>query len=633
MSLTTALTSPLTSGLTTPLIGGQFLFGDRLSFSGVDFLDPDSQAFSPRGVNQGTWGENYSIDAPAIAGYNANHVRLLIRSNLGGPLTYDAGVDAYEDNGTNYFLSTHSAQFMQEIDWATAENLWVIVAYDSDQGQGVGRNDTPVTGWDFFDGSADAAAAKEKFFKGWEWIATQCRGRPYILAYELLPEPLPFNSVAGDAVTLRAFYRELIARVRAIDTVTPFLIGPRASYSPNNLDEALLSERTDCIYTIDALTNRVTSEGTIAALIEGFYDWCALNSVPGLIQQLGRNTDEDIGDINDDLVADTTENIGLTALNGSLSVCNALGVPYTSWQYHQNTNNPGAYGWWYKTVYPGSGADNWTPKTTEIASYTYHLAQTGSAVIAAAESAAAAVTGGKLFRVKDDLSNVWQDTAATVPVTALGQQVARIDAVVGGGNFTQATAALRPLLAQTKNGYYTLDFSPAGSYLSYGSAFFSSGGDTAVIISARAPTSNATRVLFQCGTSGTNPRYPYLVVTAADGVEAHWRGDDTFLRAPTTVTTGDDRSVVLSCTKSGANLKAFINGVQEGATVTDAVGALASLTRTYWGAGTNAGSNAFGGKSPMLFLATTVPTDEQRRAIERAGAWLGVAPFRGAIPA
>jgi len=585
-----------------------------------------------RGINQGTWGTNYSIDAPEIAALGANHVRLLIRSNLGGPLQYESDVDAYDaTDTTTYLKASHRAQFMQEIDWAGAAKLWTIVAYDTDQGQGVGRNDTPVTGWDFFDGSPEAAAAKEKFFLGWEWIATQCKGRPRILAYELLPEPLPYNSVAGDAATLRAFYRELIARIRAIDPHTPLLIGPRASYGPNNIEEAYLSERTDCIYTIDVLTNRVSAEGTIASLIEGFAAWCASHNVPGLIQQLGRKTSEDIGDVNVDAIADTNENIGLTAMNGSLSLCNALGVHITWWQFRQNTANLGEYALWPKLVYPGEGADNRTPKTNEIASFGYHMTQDGASVITEAATVAAALSG-KWFRVKDDLSNVWQDAAGTVPVTALSDPIGRIDAAVGTGSYTQATAGLRPLLALGPNGY-TLDFSPAGSYLSYGSGYFASGDDAFISIAARAPTGSTNRVLFQCGTSGVNPRYPFMVVAADDTVNASWRGDDTQLRAPVCVTTGEDRAIVLSCVKQGANLRSFVQGVQEGATVTDAVGSIATMTRTYWGAGTNSGANAFGGKSPGLFMTKTAPSDEQRRAIDRAHAWLVASPFRGAIPA
>ena len=211
--------------------------GERVSFSGTTWLAPGGAAYVPTGIKFGTWGEYYSTDYALAAGYGADHIRALIRSNLGGPLAYEAGADAYDaTNTTSYFLATHQTEFLGVIDGAAAANLWTIVAYDSDQGQGVGRNDVPATGWDFFDGSGDAAIAQEKFFKGWEWIALQCRGRPRILAYELLPEPLPYNSVAGDAKLLRARWSLLRTGLRGLggefgDDVASLCWAPSGAFS------------------------------------------------------------------------------------------------------------------------------------------------------------------------------------------------------------------------------------------------------------------------------------------------------------------------------------------------------------------------------------------------------------------
>lgn len=59
-----------------------------------------------------------------------------------------------------------------------------------------------------------------------------------------------------------------------------------------------------------------------------------------------------------------------------------------------------------------------------------------------------------------DLSTMFQDTAGTVPVTAAGQSVARINDKSGNGrNATQATALNQPTLQQDGNGKYYLDFS------------------------------------------------------------------------------------------------------------------------------------------------------------------------------
>jgi hypothetical protein len=58
-----------------------------------------------------------------------------------------------------------------------------------------------------------------------------------------------------------------------------------------------------------------------------------------------------------------------------------------------------------------------------------------------------------------DFSTMFQDTAGTVPVTAVGQSVARINDKSGRGNHaTQATTAARPLLEQDAGGRYYLRF-------------------------------------------------------------------------------------------------------------------------------------------------------------------------------
>lgn len=54
-----------------------------------------------------------------------------------------------------------------------------------------------------------------------------------------------------------------------------------------------------------------------------------------------------------------------------------------------------------------------------------------------------------------DLSTLWQDVEATVPVTAVDQFIARADDISGNGNhLIQANAAKRPQLKQDTVGYY-----------------------------------------------------------------------------------------------------------------------------------------------------------------------------------
>lgn len=69
-----------------------------------------------------------------------------------------------------------------------------------------------------------------------------------------------------------------------------------------------------------------------------------------------------------------------------------------------------------------------------------------------------------------DFSTMFQDTAGTTPVTAVGQAVARINDKSGRGNhFTQSSASLRPLLQVDGAGKYYLDFDGTDDEMESGS--------------------------------------------------------------------------------------------------------------------------------------------------------------------
>lgn len=66
-----------------------------------------------------------------------------------------------------------------------------------------------------------------------------------------------------------------------------------------------------------------------------------------------------------------------------------------------------------------------------------------------------------------DLSTMFQDTAGTVPVTAAGQSVARINDKSGNGrNLLQATGANQPTLEVDGNGKRYLDFNGTTDFMS-----------------------------------------------------------------------------------------------------------------------------------------------------------------------
>ena len=109
--------------------------------------------------------------------------------------------------------------------------------------------------------------------------------------------------------------------------------------------------------------------------------------------------------------------------------------------------------------------------------------------------------GGKLGAWYDpsDLSTMWQDTAATTPVTTAGQLVARIDDKSPNGyHMTQATSSKRPTY-QTDGTLHWLDFDGISDGM--GSAIMAgTQGDTVDVFAAvRKVTSATTGVFLEYG--------------------------------------------------------------------------------------------------------------------------------------
>lgn len=602
----------------------------RLALSGRDILGTAGTPIYLGGTNQGTWGEDYEPDAAWIVSKCANTatqypcIRYVgVRWNSA---SYETGIDCYSPNAADHYIKPgHLASILQVLGWAVAAGAWVIFVFDSNDGAGAGTHGIGSGLWNFWETSAEQAQYWAEFKVMQKYVMSKVKTFPNIAAVELLAEPMPGGSDSSWAPLLRDKYRELRLNVRSEDPRVPVLIGPRDSYGLNFLSEILLPELSDVIYTADFLSNKVSTDSTIAADVETIYNFGVANNVPVLIQQFGRETGDDDGD------GSTTDNVPYTGLTGGLFVCRARGVHVTHWQNHQNTDNPLKYGLWYKTVYPGSGVDNWTPKTEEIAIFEFMMKLNGASLEAAAIAAATA-EGWRLAYIKDDLSNCFQDAAGTIPVTAVGQFVHRINDVVGGGNWQQTGAdTLAPQLALGPNGY-TLNFVGANNqFLAYNSVFWAAGDNIVAIASGRSNAGSSNRVLLNEGNASGTARYPYLAVLATDAATFSLRGDDNVNQDSQSVTTCDNRSIVITGILASATDKRLgLNAVQEGATNTTAIGSIASLTRLRWGA-SSTGANGWDGKSALVCLGKTGGASN-RRAVEMFAAWKEAAPYRAALP-
>lgn len=97
-----------------------------------------------------------------------------------------------------------------------------------------------------------------------------------------------------------------------------------------------------------------------------------------------------------------------------------------------------------------------------------------------------------------DFSTMFQDSAGTTPVTAVGQPVGRILDKSGRGNHaTQATAASRPVLQQDGTGRYFLLFDGVDDWLQTGNINFTNTNKMSVFVGVRRLTSVVSGIIVE----------------------------------------------------------------------------------------------------------------------------------------
>lgn len=591
------------------ILRGSFYKGqERLTVSGKDLLLPNGQKAVLRGISQGTWGTNYEVDAAAIKACGANTVRYVFRwwGDYGV-----AGTDSRSPNiEDDYIDPGNLAQFLQELRWLEDQGLWIIVAFDSNCGQNGLQNqqmidycdpngDYPDTGHNFW-----SDLQVRGFFKtAWQRIARELLDFNRIAMFELMPEPLADRDATW-ADDVKEFYQDVMGAIRQVDTRTPFLVGARDAYNMALVEEVYMSDRTDVIYTGNLLNPKVIQQTNLHGTVQSLVTLRETHNVPILVQQVGRRTADDPT---------------LTGMRGVLSLLNSLGIHWTWWQYHQNTTQVSEYALYYKDGFGG-----WTPKPDEIAAFTYYCQQTYSQLEQDAIDACTAA-GAILVYIKDNLSNTFKDTAGSVLCTAVNDDIARVSAVVGARFLQQSTSGFRPKLQNTINGY-SWDLDGVDDFLTFDNVYFATGDDTYVITAGQCPNLSTTRLLYQCGSPSSTPRYPMLGINSSDLPIASWRDDTGAALDCVGTTDGNNRPMVLRAVKIGSAKSLYFNGLQEGATENTAVGTT-TLTRTRAGAGTQ-NASYWQGKQVGVCIAKAPMTDAQMWAVERFFAYKIGAPCR-----
>ncbi|HEY2512963.1 MAG TPA: hypothetical protein VGI39_18980 [Polyangiaceae bacterium] len=351
----------------------------RLSVQQADIVDPAGSKAPLKGWNWGEWGSVQPTDGSDAAGQGAKVVRIILRW-WGGYGTVDLNdgrtpqpIDSFDPNAasTGYIDSDHLALLSTWIDQATSAGLWVDLAIDSDCGQASLDNDT-VAACNQVDGAdpnsttplnfANFPPMAEKFTQAWEYLARTYQGHANIGMLEILPEP-QFTckklKSCDDYTSAPTFYRPIIQRIRAIDPVTPILVGPTGAYDLSQIDTAYIDPAGDStfanlIYTGDILSNASQSPTENVGYATAFQ---TKRTAPVFIQQVGVR------------IADNVVNAdGSDTVSGILGALHGADIGWTWWTYREmkSKDGTGYAPFWKNDTTPWTPAKHgkWLPEIT-----------------------------------------------------------------------------------------------------------------------------------------------------------------------------------------------------------------------------------------------------------------------------
>ena len=173
-----------------------------------------------------------------------------------------------------------------------------------------------------------------------------------------------------------------------------------------------------------------------------------------------------------------------------------------------------------------------------------------------------------------DLSTLFQDSAGTIPVTAVGQPVGLMLDKSGQGNHaTQSTSAARPTLQQDVAGKYYLSFDGVDDNLILGTVLFQQADDHAVVACSMVTDATQDHVVFTIRSTAATPPIVGHLDYNVGRPRALWRDDAstgvTIIHPVVTTNT----TIVHSLRKLGNAKILRVNGAQSGGTDTTVLGA------------------------------------------------------------
>ena len=210
--------------------------------SGSQILDPSGNPIILRGFNWGDWGSPLEQDAADNVSQGANYVRIPLSWYFGsgtGATDCGTGQDSYDPGSpqTGYINPANLAVVDQEVQWAGAAHLWV---------------DLMVRGGDC-DFWTNPTIIPQ-YLQMWQFLANHYKNTPYIGSYEILSEPHPATGgqkKLPNEEIVKALAEQNIASIRAIDPLTPIVVGAAQTYDIRNISTAYMPGIPNIIYTAD----------------------------------------------------------------------------------------------------------------------------------------------------------------------------------------------------------------------------------------------------------------------------------------------------------------------------------------------------------------------------------------------
>jgi hypothetical protein len=313
----------------------------RLRVEGSRLIKPNGHEWTGHGVSFGNFWLDVPQDAIEVQALGLNTVRICLR--WWGKFPTKSGkpqIDSRDNNAFSFIARQHFQNWLDLITQASAAGLWVVPFIDSNCGQS-GIQDPGTMAYCDPYGVFGAHGRnfwsdrpmRKMFATLWQTAAEALRMLPRIAMLEIQPEPLDGRGPEW-AGPVRDFYNYMADAIRDVDSDTPFLVGARDSYKITFCEEAYTAHRDDFVYTGNLLSGWVNNPQKFDQGLAALVDMRDRLGVPVWVQQLGRKSADDPGNVN---------------MRDALAKMNAARVGWAWWAWKQNTPDPGAYSLNYRT--------------------------------------------------------------------------------------------------------------------------------------------------------------------------------------------------------------------------------------------------------------------------------------------